>query len=186
MNKLIISFLIVLSSTLAFSQSKAKIKKHKIKSTSTEISTIEGGETKVVKESETYDAAGHVIEESKYINGRLKSKETFKFNKNGNPIEHSIYDSDGNIKKKSTKKYNINNDIIEQYTYDINGKLLKKEITNYNPFNEKTTEITYNGQDQMIQKEVYSYDERGLKKDKLTYNSENKLIEKKIYTFITK
>lgn len=182
-----ITFVIFISAlNFSFAQSKAKIKKHKIKSSTTEVSTIEGGETKVVKESETYDAAGNVIEESKYINGKLKAKESFKYNKNGNPTEHIIYDTDGNIKKKIIKKYNINNDIIEQYTYDINGKLIKKEITSYNQFNEKTTEITYNGSDQMIQKEVYSYDERGLKKDRLTFNSENKLIEKKIYTFITK
>lgn len=164
-------------------QSKAKVKKNRIKSATVVNTKIEDGETVVKKELEVYDANGNKTEESVYLNDRLEKKETYKYNKQDEIIEHVIYNKDGSIKKKVQRKYNLDNKVIEELTYNGQDKLLKKELTEYNAFGEKSTETVYDDSNKLIEKSIYKFDKNGLKTERLTYDAQDRLIGKKTYTY---
>lgn len=183
-NVLILS--IIWGAHIICAQSKNDIKKYHVRSVIEESSKIENGVTIVKKELNTYDASGNLTEEAVFINDKLEKKESYKFNKNNEETEHSIYNKDGTVKKKVVKKYNNSGKVSEEYSYDGAGKLITKEIYSFNNFGDKSQELIYNGTGELEEKVTYKYNSKGLKTEKLTFDNKDRLIGKKTYTYTFK
>lgn len=186
MYRLILLGFLTFCTLLSWAQSKKSVVKNRIR-TSTEISSkIENGETIEKKELSSFDGNGNRTDEEVYVNDKLQKKESYKYNKAGEIIEHVVYQTDGSIKKKVTKKYNSSGDVVEEESYNGQGQLKKKEVSAYNAFGEKVSEITYDGTGNLHEKALYKYDGKGLKTERLTYDAEGRLVGKKTYSYTFK
>ena len=108
-----------------------------------------------------YDKKGNLIDESKYDSkGTLISKSSFKYDKNKNRIEQMDYLPDGSLKYQIMFKYDTNGNMVEESKYDADGwKLYTKK--NY-------VFAKYNSRGQVV--EETKYDSDRLLKSKITYN----------------
>jgi hypothetical protein len=64
-------------------------------------------------------------------NGRLKRKNTYKYDDKGNEIEKNFYNSSGSLGNKSTYKYDDKGNLIEENSYYSDGSLESKETYMY-------------------------------------------------------
>ena len=88
----------------AFSQGKKIVEKYGVRSCTEVSSKIEDGKTIEEKEFTSFDARGNKTEKSLTINNQLEEKDTYKYDKKNNEIEHVEYKKDGSIKKKIIMK----------------------------------------------------------------------------------
>jgi hypothetical protein len=159
----------------SFDQSKKEVKKNKIKSITEFITVKESGKDVTYK--------------SYYI----------AFNKNGEIVEETEYNSNGSLKKKETTKYDANNNKIET-TYYCQKKTNQKapnpeptEIVNsktvykYNVHNDKIEESDIDPNNgKLIKMHSFIYNSKGEKEAEETYDTEKKLLKKVTFVYDSK
>ncbi len=146
-----------------------------------------------VKTEISYTYYNHI---SKFNNGRSGfSTQEIEFDKNGNEIKATYYDSNtGENYFAQNFIYDKNNNLIEIYSqynsksapfiiilknkYDGNNNLIKKELYNNNGTYQGNTKFTYDKNNNLIQK-----DENNLKKHEYQYDSNNNLVEHICYDY---
>lgn len=191
MRTIISLFIIVFISFSSYSQSKKEkkaIKTWGIKSITEFVTEIVNGKETTRKDSyKTFDKNANLTYSEEYFkDGKLKHKETNKYDSKGNTIEESVFDAaDSHSLKnyKRTYKYDSEENKIEESEFDENGKLVKKTLNTYNSSNEKVSEIEYDSEGKMIKKTQYNYDSKGLRSNKTEYDSNNQVIYKRLYKY---
>ena len=151
-------FVVAVSASLLFSQSKKEVKDNKIKSTTETIKATDG------------------IKETAYKDSYIA------FDKNGNITEQTEYNPDGSVKNKFTMKYDNFKNKTEEIEYE--GSVLKqKRQFSYNANGDKTVELTLDSSGKLLKKETYTYNKQGLRVEKKVYNSANALVETHVYSY---
>ena len=149
--------------------------------------TVNGKETTRKDSYKTFDKNANVTYSEEYFkDGRLKHKETNKYDSKGNTIEESIFDAaDSHPLRnyKRTYKFDSEENKIEETEYDENGKLVKKTQNTYNSGNEKVSETEYDSEGKIIKTTSYTYDSKGLRSSKTEYDSNNQVISKRLYKY---
>jgi hypothetical protein len=192
--RILAAVLALLFPVLAQAQSRKDVKKYGIKNCTEWVTKNENGKEVSYKESyKAFDKNGNVTEEIEfYRDGRVKKKETFKYDKDGNVLEETLYESkeaktgdpkESQVSKKVSYKYNVNSDKTEEVEYDGSGKIVKKTSYSYNTNGDRTGEVIYDGAGKMHKKVFYTFDKRGLKVEKKTFNSDNTLESTKKYVY---
>lgn len=189
----ILIMLVAMMPVLAVAQSKKDIKKYGIKNCTEWVTKNENGKEISYKESfKAFDKNGYTIEQIEYYkDGRIKRKENYRFDKDGNVIEETLYESKENkagestVTKKVAYKYNINSDKTEEVEYDGGGNVVKKTAYVYNANGDRTTEMIYDAGGKLLKKVHYTYDSRGLKTEKKVLRPDNSIdsIKKYVYGF---
>ena len=149
----------LLSISSIYSQSKKKIREHKIISETTYNSKVIDGKEVSIKDS-------YVV-----------------YDKNGNVVEETEYNKEGKVKKTEKTVYNANKDKIEEATYDANGKLKSKTAYAYNASGEKVGEIEYDEAGKIIRQTLTVFDAKGFKIEKRVFDSNKKLLYVKKYVY---
>ena len=158
MNKFKILSLLLLLSTLCFSQKKKEIKKAGIKS----ISVTETHGNKTITDSKIF------------------------YDSNGNILEEINYDKEGALKSTTKFKYNSSGDIIEETEYDDKNTLKEKRLTKYNNLGEKVEELILDKDNKQLKKNIITYDSKGFKTERKTYDANNVLVSTKKYNYTFK
>jgi hypothetical protein len=87
--------------------------------------------SKQVKESETtYDIKGNILEDIKYLEGKVDKHFKYQYDENNNKIKETEFAPTGNIAEYSEYKYE-NNLRIEKIVYDPKGKIKLKKVYVY-------------------------------------------------------
>jgi hypothetical protein len=177
--------LLVLISTLSFSQSKKEAKKNKIKSATVMETYYENGNPVTYKDSyEEYDKNGHTLLKIEYKkDGSIKHKETNTYDAFNNKIEETEFDVEKKINKKKTYKYNAFNDKTEETEYDENGKIIKFTSYAYNADGDRSNETIIDGAGKIKKKNMFTYNDKHLKVEKQTYNNTNQLESTKKWSY---
>lgn len=89
---------------------------------------------KKVKESETtYDAAGNILEDIQYVDGKVDKHFQYQYDAAGNKIKETEFEPSGKVKE--TSQYKIENGLrIEKITYDAQGKMKLRKTYVYTTF----------------------------------------------------
>lgn len=149
----------LLSISSIYSQSKKKIREHKIISETTYNTKIVDGKEVSIKDSYTA------------------------YDKNGNIVEEIEYNKDGVVKKKEKSVYNSNKDKIEEVRTGANGKFISKSTFLYNGSGEKVGEIEYDEAGKIIRQTLTVFDAKGFKIEKRVFDSNKKLLYVKKYVY---
>ena len=135
-----------------------KIQEYKAISNSNEIVK---GEKKDTYTMYKYDKRGNKIEISKYNSDEsLDYKGIYKYDKKGNRIEESYYVSDGSLNSKIIYKYDDKGNKIEESHYKPDGSLDYKYIFKYDDKGNYIEESYYNYDVSLEYKKIteYKYD----------------------------
>lgn len=145
-----------------YSQSKKKIREHKIISETTyNLKIIDGKEVSIKDSYEVYDKNGNVIEQTEYNKeGAIKKTEKTVYNANKDKIEEATYDGSGNLKSKKAYTYNSSGEKIGEIEYDGNGSIIKQSLTLFDTQGFKTGKRTYDGNKKLISTKKYVYNQR--------------------------
>lgn len=196
MRKIILLLVVIAGCTFtARTQSRKDVKKYGIKTCTEWTTKTENGKEVTYKDSyKAFDKNGYTIEETEFTrDGKVKKKETARYDKDGNVLEETSYElkeaKPGEAKdatsvgKKVSYKYNVNSDKTEESEFDGSGKLVKKIAYSYNTNGDRTGEVIYDASGKLLRKVFYTYDKRGLKVEKKTYNGDNTLESTKKYVY---
>ena len=131
-----------------------------------------------------YDFKGYMVKKTVYDRNDLYEKTVFKNDKKGNPVEIIEYDSDGKITSKDFYKYDKNGNEIE-YTNKLGDDTFYKTTSTYNEKN-KRTEYKQFINEVLSRSELYFYDEDqesviGEIKYKKEYNPDSETYESNIF-----
>jgi hypothetical protein len=121
-----------------------------------------------------YDTNGKIIEKTEYINGDLSLKYNYKYNSKGNLVEKLTFLNNGVLETKEFYKYDLNGHPIETIQY-FNGKLRLRVNYKYDTKGNIIEEIDYiktNGISRM-QKTLNKYDKNGNKIEIITSGDTN-------------
>ncbi|RLD47217.1 MAG: hypothetical protein DRI94_14140 [Bacteroidetes bacterium] len=126
--KKIFIIILILTTSLAFSQSRKKIKKAGYTSKIEYKYEYRNGKEKKTKASETnFDINGNIITYKEYDEfGKLKKHIKYSYNTNNNKIKEEYYLPNGKLKKIIKYKY-INGFKTEKAIYYGNGKIKSKK-----------------------------------------------------------
>jgi len=126
-------------------------------------------------EIRVYDKKGSLIEYQSDDGGKIR-KVILKYDKDGNLIDKSNFNSDGTIYDKTIYKYDDKGNLIEESRYDFDGNLKKKAIfkygnKEYKPYFNRSNSWTKSFFD-------FDVDKKGNLTDFYSYDSNGKLNEK--------
>ena len=122
---------------------------------------------RVMKMFFSYDAAGHVIDESQQdANGKLKWRHTFNFDDNGNMTSLGQFDSDNKLTRKLTWTFDERGNRTEWTESLLKGEemvLFEQIVSTYDDKRNVLTQTQYGNPEGTIAKQFFGYefDERG-------------------------
>ena len=117
-----------------------------------------------------YNSKGEIIEKYDFIYNdkgeRIKElfedcTNIFEYDKNGNRIHETIYDTEGNIVKSNKYCYDAMGNRIEEIAFDNEGKIESRVTRKYNEKGLQTEGIMYNGDGMIIEEAYITYDDNG-------------------------
>ncbi len=183
--------LLFLSATLAYGQSKKKLRTYGITQKTESIIKYEGGVAveEYISELERFDENGEWIERVDYQkDGDIKRRELRKYVK-GIVVEEI---DDEPLEKEWTEKtpdykhevfvYD-KEELLEVHELNRKGEIKEKKVYEYNKYGDLITETTTGKEGELLEVETYSYDDKGLKTEKKTLNGKGELIEIKSYSY---
>ena len=97
----------------------------------------------------------------KIVKGTYKGAVVNKYDRNGNIIENSFYNSDRSLELKSIEKYDKKGNQIEAICYFFDGKLNWKCVYKYDNKGNQIEANTYNSDGSLRHKRTYEYDKKG-------------------------
>lgn len=91
-------------------------------------------------------------------NGKLLPDEKYLYDKNGNVVQETLYDSFGKLKKETKFYFNNENLLEKEEEYNGKGKLVLKTIYTYNEKKLKTSKKVFDGNEKLLVEKTYSYE----------------------------
>jgi YD repeat-containing protein len=99
----------------------------------------------------------------------------YKYDRKGNLIRKSIYNTSGDLIEKETARYNGDNDKISSYTYNDRGKISGMETYVYDNSGRLTESTGLNPAGKVTSRLAYKYDEKGNLGEKIWFNSSGEI-----------
>jgi hypothetical protein len=147
--------------------------------------SLSAGYAQSKKEIKKYDIQATTITLTDYVDGKeLARTDSYeKYDKHGNVLEEINYDKAGRIKEKIVRKFNRFDDKVEEVTVDADNRQLSREVYQFNELGEKVGELKYDSKNTLVSRAVYTLDRRGLKTEKKTYDPKGTLLQLKKYKY---
>jgi hypothetical protein len=119
------------------------------------------------------------------------AKVNYKYDKNGNLISRTIYNTAGDMIEKETNSYNGDNQKISHYKFNENGRITSMEIYSYDAIGRLSESSGLDPSGKLVSKLIFKYNETGNLEEKIwlgsggevrgrykyTYNAINKITE---------
>lgn len=134
-----------------------------------------------------FNEQGYFTEKNKHFKTETQSKETFKYNNQGNIIEKKEFFNSSWLNSTRittyTYQYDDKENLIEEKENDENEKLKSRKVFKYDKKNNKTQYEWYGSDENLWEKYTYKYDERGNQIELNEFSADNILMRKYIYKY---
>jgi hypothetical protein len=104
------------------------------------------GDTLDTKLTSLFNNQGIILESNEYYRGKLKTRNTYKYDSKGNNTEESCYEADGTIKWKELFEYDSKGNLTEVTDFKVNGRF------------ESRFEYKYDNNGNMVEENEYRSD----------------------------
>lgn len=116
-----------------------------------------------------YNRKGNLIVESSYDSEeRLERKKVYEYYENGNENEASLYDGGGNLLSRRAYKYDNKGNRIEENLYESSGILELKLLSTYDDHGDILQTDYYNSDGKRFSVKTYEYDQEGNRTKEVT------------------
>ncbi|HRS54049.1 MAG TPA: hypothetical protein P5250_05030, partial [Bacteroidales bacterium] len=115
-------------------------------------------------------------------NGLIKTKESYKYDNQGNKLEEIKWNNDSLIYHKKYT-YNSNSYKTEEIWLDNKGKIIQKSVFKLNANGDKIVETVYNNSEQIISTIYYTYNNKKLKTERKTINAKGEIESIKKFSY---
>jgi len=133
-----------------------------------------------------YNDRGDLTEQNKYgADNKLqyKIKCTYKYDTQGNKIEHDFYSKDGKLSTIYKLKFNDKKQNIESSSYSADGRFCAKIINKFDNRGNVVEECSYSSNGKIIQKNIYRFDEHNNLKEVNNFDMNGQLTSRDTYTY---
>lgn len=128
------------------------------------------------------DAAGHVTEEKVFnLDGTLKERHLYTFNKNGKINEDVTYTAAGQSAGKLAYTYDDAGNVSEYDEFNADGTLRLKRTAKYNRDGDGVESLTYTSENHLSSKTTYKYEGATHLLEQVEYGPDGKITSKKSY-----
>ena len=117
------------------------------------------------------------------VTDKVKGKQIYKFDQQGNVVESALYKSDGSLNRKEADKYDSQGNKIEEAWYNSDGSLDWKYLYKYDSQGNKIEEAKYKSDGSLDYKYLYKYDSLGNQIERASYRSNGSLGIKILYKY---
>ena len=107
----------------------------------------------------------------------------FKYDKNGNLKDRSVYNTAGDLISRESFKYNVDNKKISYYKYNENGKLNSMETYSYDNNGKMQESIGLDPSGNTVSKLIYKYDDKGNLAEKLWVKSSGEVNSRFLFSY---
>jgi len=115
--------------------------------------------------------------------GNMQNKRISNYNKHGDLVEESFYNSGDTLLFRSVCKYDAKGNLSERLGFEKNGKFSSKSVFKYDSKGNRTEEDTYNSRDYREFRNTYKYDSANNLLEESLFDKDGILVFRSTYKY---